>query len=56
MDTLRPRIVDLLVRGRSVEAIRLVRQATGLGLQQAKDVVDAIAAEERVDPRGRRRR
>ena len=56
VDGLRPRIVELLRRGRAIEAVKLVRQATGLSLQSSKDLVDAIAAEERVDPRRRSRR
>ncbi len=52
---LRPQIVDLLVRGKAIKAIKLVRQHTGLSLEQAKDVVQAISAQERIDPRARRR-
>ncbi len=52
---LRPQIVDLLVRGKAIKAIKLVRRHTGLSLQQAKDVVDVISAQERIDPRSRRR-
>jgi ribosomal protein L7/L12 len=53
---LRPQIVDLLRRGRAIHAIKMVRQATGVGLQEAKDLVDAIAFEEGIDPRSRPRR
>ncbi|MEU7901009.1 ribosomal protein L7/L12 [Nonomuraea sp. NPDC049152] len=35
---------DLIAGGRQIQAIKLLRQHTGLGLKQAKDVVDAIAA------------
>ncbi|WP_431896843.1 ribosomal protein L7/L12 [Nonomuraea sp. bgisy101] len=35
---------DLVAGGRQIHAIKLLRQHTGLGLKQAKDVVDAIAA------------
>lgn len=33
---------DLVGRGQSIEAIKRVREATGLGLKEAKDVVDHI--------------
>jgi ribosomal protein L7/L12 len=29
-------------QGRAIEAIKLVRQHTGLGLREAKDVVDGL--------------
>jgi len=34
----------LLTEGRKIEAIKLYRERTGLGLQEAKDAVEAIAA------------
>ena len=33
-------VVDALQRGKKVEAVRLLRQHTGLGLKEAKDAVD----------------
>lgn len=33
-------VVDALQRGRKIEAVRLLRQHTGLGLKDAKDAVD----------------
>ncbi len=33
-------VVDAIDRGESIEAIKLLRQATGLGLKEAKDLVD----------------
>ncbi|WP_158290222.1 ribosomal protein L7/L12 [Ramlibacter sp. WS9] len=33
--------LDALARGQTIEAIRLVREQTGLGLKEAKDAVDA---------------
>lgn len=36
----------LLADGRAIEAIKLVRQRTGLGLKEAKDYVDALGARE----------
>jgi ribosomal protein L7/L12 len=37
-------INELLLQGKKIEAIKLVREQTGLGLQEAKDVVEAIEA------------
>ena len=36
-----PAAEDALARGRVIEAIKIVREARGLGLKEAKDVVDA---------------
>ena len=36
--------------GNKIEAIRLYRQATGAGLKDAKDAIDAIVAEKRAGP------
>ena len=38
-------IDDLLSRGRLIEAIKLVREATGCGLREAKDRVEAMQRE-----------
>jgi ribosomal protein L7/L12 len=35
-------IQDLLRRGNKIEAIKLYREQTGLGLKEAKDAVEAI--------------
>ena len=37
-------ITELLRQGNKIDAIKLVREQTGLGLQEAKNVVDAIEA------------
>jgi large subunit ribosomal protein L7/L12 len=38
-----PRTVEALVRaGRKIEAIKLLREQTGLGLKEAKDQVDEL--------------
>lgn len=34
---------DLIAQGKSIHAIKLVREQTGLGLKQAKDLVDGVA-------------
>jgi ribosomal protein L7/L12 len=39
---LRAQILLLKAEGQKIEAIRMVRQRTGLGLKEAKDVVEAI--------------
>ena len=38
-----PQVVDALQRGEKIEAIKLMRQLSGLGLVQAKDAVEASA-------------
>jgi hypothetical protein len=37
-----PAAVEHLRKGRKIEAIKAVRQATGLGLKEAKDAVEAF--------------
>jgi hypothetical protein len=39
-----PQIVELVRRGQKIAAIQLLRQQTGMGLQEAKQAVDAIEA------------
>jgi ribosomal protein L7/L12 len=39
---LRSRVIDLLREGRKIEAIKIYRDATGEGLKEAKDAVEAI--------------
>jgi ribosomal protein L7/L12 len=39
--SLPPDVLDALRRGRTIEAIKRLRQATGLGLAEAKSLVDA---------------
>jgi hypothetical protein len=36
-------LLDLLRRGRKIDAIKLHRQRTGAGLKEAKDAVEALA-------------
>lgn len=50
----RPEVVRLLWAGKKIEAVKVVRQRTGLGLKEAKEVVEVIEREERIDPRRRR--
>jgi hypothetical protein len=42
--SLPPDAVGALERGRVIEAIKIVRVATGLGLKESKDAVDAYLA------------
>ena len=40
-DQLPADVLDALQRGQTIEAIKLLREATGLGLREAKDAIDA---------------
>lgn len=40
--SLTPQLDDLIRRRRKIEAIKVLRGATGLGLKEAKDVVDEL--------------
>ena len=42
-DSLRQEAIALVAQNKSIEAIKLVRERTGLGLKEAKDYVDALA-------------
>ena len=37
-----PEILDLLREGRKIEAIKLYRVETGVGLKEAKDFIDSL--------------
>ena len=37
-------ITDCLLAGRKIEAIKIYREATGVGLKEAKEAIDALAA------------
>ena len=37
------RLADLVKAGRTLEAVKLVREVTGCGLKEAKDAVDQLA-------------
>src|SRR5437764_14638715 len=41
-NTAPPAVLDALRRGRKIEAIKLYREAAGVGLKEAKDYVEAI--------------
>lgn len=45
-------VLEHLTAGRKIEAIKVYRQATGVGLKQAKDAVEALARRNGIDPGG----
>ena len=46
-----PEVVMAITQGRKIEAIKLLREATGLGLANAKVLVDrAVRRHEQIDP------
>jgi hypothetical protein len=50
-DPITPEIAAAIRSGRKIEAIKLYRQAHGVGLKEAKDAVDAYEAATRGKPR-----
>lgn len=42
IDDIDPEVIDLIRKKRSIEAIKVMRSKTGLGLKESKDVVDEI--------------
>ena len=42
MDPLPPEIVAFVREGRKIDAIKALRERTGLGLKEAKDLIDAL--------------
>ena len=44
------RVKHLVADGQKIEAIKLLREATGLGLAEAKQAVEAIASSEHLEP------
>jgi ribosomal protein L7/L12 len=49
-DALRAHVARLLAQGGKLEAIKLLRERTGVGLAEAKQAVEAIAREEAIVP------
>lgn len=45
MDTAPERVVDLVLEGRKIEAVKIVREETGASLKDALQAVDAIEAQ-----------
>ncbi len=50
--SLPPAARDALARGRTIEAIKIVRELEGIGLKQAKERVDAYRKDPAVFPQG----
>src|ERR1017187_1630527 len=46
--TLENEIVTLLEQGRKINAIKLYRKQTGAGLKEAKDFIEALAADQHI--------
>ena len=44
-DDVRQQIMNALIAGRKIEAIKLYREATGKGLKEAKDFIDRLVEE-----------
>ena len=44
MEPLPEHIADLIRQGRKIEAIKLIREETGVGLKEAKDAVERLSA------------
>lgn len=38
-----PEVVQLALAGKKIQAIKVLREQTGLGLKESKDIVDALA-------------
>ncbi len=52
-DELEGRLLDMLRAGQKIEAIKLCRQETGLGLKEAKDAVEELGRKHEVElPKG----
>lgn len=49
IDDIDPEVIDLIRKKRSIEAIKVMRSKTGLGLKESKDVVDEIQRRMRSD-------
>jgi ribosomal protein L7/L12 len=50
MDDIGQRIGDLVAAGQKIEAIKLLREATGLGLADAKSAIDAVGSGAPIPP------
>ncbi len=46
-DVLPAALYDAIARGKMIEAIKIYRETTGVGLKQAKDAVEAMAGRPR---------
>ncbi len=48
-DEKRQEIIDALLQGQKIQAIKAYREATGLGLKEAKDFIDTLIAQVQQD-------
>jgi len=48
-DELSPAVMSAIVSGKKIQAVKLLRQETGLGLREAKAIVDALSVEQSVE-------
>jgi len=46
-DALPSSLYDAIARGKLIQAIKIYRETTGVGLKEAKDAVDAMAGKTR---------
>ena len=51
--TLTPEAIDAFKRGSPIEAIKIIREATGVGLAEAKSIVEEIAKQIPASPYAR---
>ncbi len=47
---LSPEIYQLIAQGRKIAAIKLIREETGLGLAEAKEIADVLSGHAATDP------
>ncbi|WP_174399447.1 ribosomal protein L7/L12 [Mycolicibacterium sp. Dal123E01] len=38
-----PEVLQLALQGQKIQAIKILREQTGLGLKESKDIVDGLA-------------
>lgn len=43
-------VLELVRQGKKIQAIKVYRERTGVGLRQAKDAIDSMALRERTQP------
>ncbi len=51
-ESLEGQVLVLMQGQKKIEAIKLYRQQTGVGLKEAKDVVESLAAKYGISPKG----
>jgi ribosomal protein L7/L12 len=51
-DTLEGHVIALMQARKKIEAVRVYRQQTGVGLKEAKDAVEELAVKHRISPKG----